>query len=355
MININDNLRHRKFTGVEKFHRAGYFGKRVKAATGETWDLKDYDFNGQAKDPLNYGVYSTGQHAVQTAATFFVVAPEATLYMLPSTKGYFSGDDVTYQSGFFDDSVDVIESEGITEQFTSMLCSRHRKFFNDLKAWYAKHPEFKPFFCAGNDGDERVSGILDLEEVFGCAAYTLMVSGEVVPASYSSTSPAVDFSGPTMIPINPKATKPSDNGHGGNAGTSFSTPWLCGMAALVDDFFLDVKGSVLTRDSMYKFFKDHCKDIGAKGKDDKCGWGAVILPDPRDIDISKYETVKEMEKMKFADEQAFSKWAIDAIKFCSENGLMMGKAENKFCPADHLTREEAAVMMMRLVNFMKKS
>ena len=30
----------RKFTGVDRFHNAGYFGERVTAATGENWSIK---------------------------------------------------------------------------------------------------------------------------------------------------------------------------------------------------------------------------------------------------------------------------------------------------------------------------
>lgn len=283
---LNDNNRHRKYTGVDKFHAAGYYGERVKAASGESWNMK-YDTVGQVHDPLGIAdVNYSGTHAVHTCCTFFQVAPKAQLYMLESTGGRYYGNG-SYENKFLNKSVDVIEKENITNMFISLITNNNTNWLNDMKKWLQDHPEFKQFWAAGNDDTDTFNPIMVVDEIFGVAAYTLMVSGDVVPAGYSSVSEYVDFSAPSMIYTSPEATKSTDSG-GSHAGTSFSTPWLCGMSCLVDDFFIDKTGKPLTQKGMYQFFKDNTTDLKDEGFDSKTGWGAVRLPSPEKIVISNY-------------------------------------------------------------------
>lgn len=285
-ILLNDNNRHRKYTGVDKFHAAGYYGERVKAASGESWNMK-YDPEGQVHDPLGIADKSySGTHAVYTCCTFFQVAPKTQLYMLESTGGKYYGNG-SYENKFLSKSVDIIEKENITNMFTSLTTNNNTNWLNDMKKWLQDHPEFKQFWAAGNDDTDTFNPIMVIDEVFGVAAYTLMVSGEVVPAGYSSMSEYVDFSAPSMIYTYPEATKSTDSGCS-HSGTSFSTPWLCGMACLVDDFFIDKTGKPLTQKGMYQFFKDNTTDLKDEGFDTKTGWGAVRLPELSQIVISDY-------------------------------------------------------------------
>ena len=70
----------RRFTGVDRFHNAGYFGERVTAATGENWSIKNYNPDDLVLIPFGdgdgWGNFSGG-HGSKTAATFFQVAPRA--------------------------------------------------------------------------------------------------------------------------------------------------------------------------------------------------------------------------------------------------------------------------------------
>lgn len=285
-ILLNDNNRHRKYTGVDKFHAAGYYGERVKAASGENWNMK-FDNPEQVHDPLNLASKSySDTHAVDTCCAFFQVAPKAQLYMLESTSGHYYGNG-TYKSKFFDKSVDVIEKENITAMYISLESNNSTNWLNDMSKWLRAHPEFKQFWSAGNEDNESFNPIMVVDETFGVAAYTLMVNGKVVPAGYSSVSKYVDFSAPSMIYTNPEATKSTDSG-APRSGTSFSAPWLCGMACLVDDFFIDKTGKPLTQKAMYQFFEDNCTDLQDEGFDSKTGWGAVRLPEPSEIVISNY-------------------------------------------------------------------
>ena len=361
---LTDNDRHRKYTGVDKFHKAGYFGERVNASTGETWTISKYNPGGLVRDPLGIGV-SEG-HPIDTAATFFQVAPKATLYMLYASNGRYGTD---YESKFLQDSAEIIEKENITNMFTSLATIRHKQWFTDLGIWMDNHPYFKWFWSAGNDSTSKYNPIMEVLQMFGVAAYTLMASGEVIPAHYSSISPYVDFAAPSMIRTNINATDPADSGVP-SSGTSFSAPWLCGMMTLVDDFFIDKCGGPLTREAMEQFMRDNCKDMNDPGFDTKTGWGAVILPDPKSIDIDKYWKIgrpntnpvtpipdipEEVIKMlidKYADRDKISAWAAEGVEWAVKNGIMTGVGGNKLAPDANLTREQMCVMLQRFAKLL---
>lgn len=286
VVLLDDNKRHRKYTGVEKFHAAGYYGAGIVAASGEAWSLKSYNPDDQCFDPFGEG-FGTG-HSMNTAATFFQVAPKAHLYML-STSSLLSSTPGRSYDKFVTKSIPLIKEKHITAMFNSFT-----KQYNDetkeaiVNSLKEVEDYFKCFFAMGNDSTKDYNKITDIEEIFGVSAYTIMVSGQVVPAGYSSESETTDFAAPSMIYTNTTATKPSDGG-GPNAGTSFSAPWLCGMCCLLDEFFIDKTGKPLSREMTYQFFKDHVKDLGDPGFDKKNGYGAVILPDPSEIDVEKYQ------------------------------------------------------------------
>lgn len=58
---------------------------------------------------------------------------------------------------------------------------------------------------------------------------------------------------------------------------------------------------------------------------------------------------KVANKTKFKDEAKMSSWAIDSIKKASDAGVMNGDADGNFRPKDNLTREEAAVIVAKLL------
>ena len=357
---LRDDDRHRIATGVKKFHDAGYYGERVIAASGESWALSQYNPGDLVYDPLGIGGEPGGDpHSIHTASTFFQVAPKAKLYMLYSSDGIWRGDG-TYESKFLNKSTEIIEKVGITNMFVSLnFGTRHEEFFTDLATWMNRNPNFKFFWAAGNDSNKKSNAIMEVQEVIGVAAYTLMVDGTMNPAYYSSLSENVDFSAPSMIYTNINATKPTDSGYP-NSGTSFSTPWLCGMSCLVDDFFLDKKGAPLTNAGMTQFFKDHCIDLRDPGFDTKTGWGAVVLPDPAEIDVEKYFAIgrdvspkpdeggNDMLLDKYDDKDKVSTWAKEAVEWALETKILQGTSETTISPGDVVTREMMCVFMKRL-------
>ena len=65
------------------------------------------------------------------------------------------------------------------------------------------------------------------------------------------------------------------------------------------------------------------------------------------IAYKKEET--KVNKTKFKDESKMSSWAIASIKEVSDAGIMNGDTDGNFRPKDTLTREEAAVIVARLL------
>lgn len=343
---LDSNAWLRRVTGVDRFHAAGYFGSRVMAGTGEKVNTEVYSAGGRIIPVLGDG---TSEHAVQTAAVFFQVAPEATLYSF-STNTSLAGGQKHWD--FFSDCVPVIDGKRISNVFFSRV-ENDKTAREKHAAVLAARPWLKEFWAAGNDGAEGYSKLLQVEDAIGVGAAEVLRSSKVIggprvyPAGYTSQTELVDFAAPGNPGVNIRATSQSDSAQI-LAGTSFAAPWLCAMACLVDDFFLDRTGQALSRAAMVRFFKDHCQDIGADGKDDRAGFGLVVLPEPEEIDIEKYVEVRKME---FADKDRISTWAKDAVAYCVSRGFMQGKGEN-FDPKAPITREEFCVVLQRVMEAM---
>lgn len=350
-ILLDDNKQERDYTGVSKFHAAGYFGERVVAASGESWALEAYNPGGRVLDPLGIGT-DNDTHAINTAATFFQVAPKARLFMLPATKGVFYSDG-SYSSEFLDKSAALIEQYNVTNMFVSKSASAHKQFFNDLSAWLRGHGDFKYFFAAGNYDTEKYNEIIEIDEITGVAAYHINADGAAIQAGYSSESEYVDFAAPSSIYLNIHAKSPKDSKGLPKTGTSFAAPWLCGMAVLVDDYFIDKTGKPLSRDAMLRFFKDYSYDIYAEGFDNKTGYGAVRLPDPAEIDIVKYADCPPVEEPDKPVIPPVEDWAKADIEWAVQNGILFGDGNGNYQLDRACTRREMVAFLHRLYKLIK--
>lgn len=279
----NDVQTSRNFaaTGVDKFHAAGYYGERVIAASGETWDWEEGDGDGCYLNPFGYP--DGTNHGGITANVFHTVAPKAKLVMV-STSGRYGSNG--YSTDLMSKGFPYFEENGVTCMTTSLSVSHNSKpFYSDLDAWMEKLPCFVPCWAAGNDGEGKATKI-GREKcspdvvIVGAAMSGNNGKWRVTAFSSSLTDQwVVDFCAPGYV--------------NGSSGTSVATPYLCGMIALVNDFFIDKTGRPLTRDAMIQFLKDCCVDIEDEGPDYRSGYGMPCLPDPADIDIWKYQTKDE--------------------------------------------------------------
>lgn len=263
MLKENDYLRD--YLGVSAWHKAGYTGGRVKIASAE-----------------DFASGKPGTHVYDTYFAAKEIAPLAAYTYVPFLHG----------NGKTDAEVLADAKDNLTDTqvlFSALNCSG----FEGVDAMFASLPELSVLWAAGNDSTNSAFTWIEYESVWGVGAvnvgYDTTVNGKptptskiiVTPENYSSESKHVDFCSATIY---------SESGR--LRGTSFATPVLAGMCALVQDFFMDKIGRFLNRQEMYDFLKENCVDVADTGKDSKTGWGFVRLPDPYTVDYRRYDMAK---------------------------------------------------------------
>lgn len=273
MVSKNDYIR--EWLGVDVWHKKGYTGKRGLTLTGE---------------PI-----PGGSHAQATLATFKEIAPDREVRYKMFT------DTPTQAHGF----IDYVKECGADCMYIS-LSNQSSTDGDQVEDYFdACWPErFSLFLSAGNDGYATYNKMIEREKAYGVGAVELRWSVSygngkpapgaqmlVMPASYTSVDDDVDFAGIAAIYV-------SENGQPMN-GTSFSGPVLCGMVALINDFFIDKTGKPLKHEAMYQFLKDHCYDVDNNGKDKHTGYGVPRLPDPDTIDIWKYQDLTDTKQEEY--------------------------------------------------------
>ena len=256
MNNKNDYIRH--FLGVDKWHEKGYTGKRGLTLTAE---------NGKT------------EHSKKTLAAFKEIAPDREVIYQPFYETQSQANDFCEQA----------LATGADTMYMSISSQGKITGADILDNNMPKYLSF--FAAAGNYGNEGFNTLTIPKTIYSVGACTLryskMVNGKPTEdaelllqiADYSSSSEYVDFSSITELYV--------DNGK--FDGTSCSTPVLCGMSALINDFFIDKIGRPLTSIEMYQFLIDCSYDIEIIGQDNLSGFGIPILPDPDTINISKYK------------------------------------------------------------------
>lgn len=252
---LPENDRFRDFLGVTRWHKAGYTGKRGLSVTGEN-------------------LHRGEQHAYETAFVFHEIAPDRELVYLgePNHKWVFVQDFEAVAQRMYDRKADT------------MFMSYEGRG-DGIDAATDKLMPFCSIDCsAGNQGTDTYTEMIDCKNVFGIGAYILMYpDNQISPAPYSAYADSVDYCAPTMLTVQYESGAKAPF-----AGTSCAAPVLAAMCSLINDFFIDKTGKPLSSEMMYQFLKDNSRDIGVKGKDNKCGWGAPILPPPDSIDIRRY-------------------------------------------------------------------
>ena len=246
---MNDTVKQQNdYCGVTAWHDAGFKGNGVVV-----WDME-----------------GLSDHGNGTRQRILDAAPEADVLNATNT--------ITTKGGvIISETVDYGVLKMSADQFinhykVSILsasksgngdtCGGKRLLYSGLKRKY----NLCLFNSAGNDGDSGVKGgTLPESEAIYVGAAMLYKGTELRMWQYSSIGDEkdeVDFSTFT----------------GGLNGTSFSTPYLAGMAALLRSRY------EMTQDEMYAYFKmvarpidtGHSKD----GYDLWSGYGIPILPDP---------------------------------------------------------------------------
>lgn len=273
MISKNDYIR--EWLGVDVWHKKGYTGKRGLTLTAEAI-------------PGN-------SHAQSTLAVFKEIAPDREVR-------YRMFSDTKLQAQSF---IDFVNECGADCMYMSLSSQTNTEGDSVEPMLNAVWPErFSMFVSAGNDGEATYNKIIDRDKCYGVGAVCLKWnkrygSGNpmpgatltLYPAGYTSEDDDVDFGG--ITDVYDKETGPAFN------GTSCAAPVLCGMVALVNDFFIDKTGKPLKHKVMYRFLKDNCYDVSEDGKDELTGYGVPRLPDPDTIDVWKYQDLTDEKQEEY--------------------------------------------------------
>lgn len=277
MISKNDYIR--EWLGVDVWHKKGYTGKRGLTLTAEP-------IPGES-------------HAQSTLAVFKEIAPDREV-----RHRMFS--DTKLQAWSFIDFVNECNADCMYMSLSSQTNTEGDSVEPMLNAMWPER--FSMFVSAGNDGRAKYNRIIDRNKCYGVGAVCIQWNKRygngnpmpgaklmIYPAVYTSEDDDVDFGGITDVYA--KEIGPAFD------GTSCAAPVLCGMVALVNDFFIDKTGKPLKHGAMYQFLKDNCYDVSEDGKDIMTGYGVPRLPDPDTIDIWKYQDLTDEVKEEVMIEQ----------------------------------------------------
>lgn len=277
------NRKEFDLSGITRWHELGYTGKGIRIANLEGTNPSLWFFNGKIKDPFG-NVSSVGRnyHGHQTADILHQVAPEADIYILSNSGRYGSK---TAEGKFIEESIPFMETEKIHLVNASLGGVDNPALNNRIKQAQSHGVTFVT--SAGNKAEKGAGGYARSGIWIAVGAVHLSGKGEILHAGYSSIDEEVDFVQFSNLYVHDARPGYEDRVFPVQ-GTSFSSPMLCGMLALVQQFFLERAGRTLYQDELYKFMQDNSIDLETEGHDHKTGHGLFVLPEPESIDVWKY-------------------------------------------------------------------
>jgi hypothetical protein len=277
------NRKEFDLSGITTWHELGYTGKGIRIANLEGTDPTLPFFNGKIKDPFgNISGVGRNYHGHQTADILHQVAPDADIYIL-SSAGIYSKNKA--EGKFIEESIPFMESKQI-HLVNASLGGVDNPVLNE-RIEQAQEHGVTFVTSAGNKAEKGAGGYARSGVWIAVGAVHLSEKGEILHAGYSSIDEEVDFVQFSGLYVH-DARKGYEDRVFPVQGTSFSSPMLCGMLALVQQFFLERAGRTLKQDELYEFMQDNSIDLETEGHDHKTGHGLFVLPEPESIDVWKY-------------------------------------------------------------------
>ena len=261
------------FLGITAWHKAGYTGKGIKIMSDETVSKQKHP---DVISPIGFN--KKGGHGDDVMSHLKLVAPEAE-FIAYTFIGNFNS------RGYESECAEYIKKEGV-HIFTTSDLSPSVNQGKDIAMQDCIDKGCIFFSAVGNDGNKGVHGESKSEKYFAIGGVKPKFTGEykwnepiydwnnLSKASYSSVGPELDYVTITEIM--------------GVTGTSFCSPVFAGMVGLVQQFFIEKTGRILTRPQMEQFINDNLIDTDVEGFDIRTGHGLFRLPNPETIKISNY-------------------------------------------------------------------
>ena len=264
------NEKELEYLGVLNWHRQGFKGRNAVIASKEDTIRGIFNDLDAIRYEDNRGRFAL--HGTNVMDYIRQVAPEARKMTAESNGKTINN--ILYSEGM--DYLQKITPDILTTSEFSSSDYREPNF-----SLYKKLYDNGCFLlcAAGNEGSVGTEKLADgnMWKAIGACRYN---KGNPKRATYSSIGEELDY----MSFDNLYATWDNKK----HTGTSFASPLLAAMLALVQGFFFDKVGKKLTHEKLEEFIKDNCVDLEDKGRDNYTGYGLFILPDPKSIDIGKY-------------------------------------------------------------------
>ncbi|MBU8905411.1 S8 family peptidase [Desertibacillus haloalkaliphilus] len=361
---------------LPNFHNHGLTGEGVNISIVDTGiaQHEDLTISGGATfvfgtnsydDDNGHGTHVAGIVAANDNDIGIVgVAPEASIYALKSLNedglGYLS-DIIAAIDWSIDHNMDIINlSLGMQRESNALKNAVDKAYEKNILVVGA----------GGNDGNPQ--GIGDI------VAYPARYDSVIAVAatnqynrrgSFSATGPTVEVSAPG---VNILSTYLHNN-YVQLDGTSMAAPYVTGTLALLKQHYPDMDVSQLRKE-----LRENTLDLGEPGRDPWFGYGLIQLPEPIIPDDQTQDDSNPEEPLPedptIPDDQiqddpvpeepspdptvpkqqyfqdTIGHWANDAIHEVYERGWMKGTGGNLFSPKGKLTRAQAAVILVRVLN-----
>lgn len=264
---LSANEEKLEYLGIARFHDAGFKGQGISFASRETLT----------------------EHGRMVYDIMKMIAPEANLFY---AKEY---------SKDIDENIDIYT--------TSCFRASDNFAVNKKKAEELFNKGTLLVCAVGNEGEDTTA--LSKEPYWTSIGACNLTKGKPVKMYYSGIGDNLDFMSFTNM----------QTANGLFTGTSCATPMFAGMCVLVQSFFKMKIGRKLTNLELLKFIRDNCEDLKAEGFDTETGFGLFRLPDPKDIDVRKYE---EEDMVRYEKIEDVPEWGRESIKKALDVGVLKG-------------------------------
>jgi hypothetical protein len=297
-----DFARQIEFLNIKKYHEQGYKGQNITILNAE----------------------GAGDHQRMTSGVIHDYAPDATL-LESVISGRTSGDKVLETTVVingerldFEEAIDKYNIKVVTRSYSGSTSKVRLNYFKDIQ----KRKGVIFVNSAGNEG--TANGVWSKNDTaITVSACELRDNGQITMSYYGSKG-EVDF---TCFMAKGR-------------GTSAASPALASLIVLLLQKYGDFN---------QKECVEILKSISIKLpniEDYKQGWGLPILPL-----TDKLEILEKLrgENMNFKDVEQ-DRWSKNFIKICVDEGLLQGYPDGTFNPGASVTREELAVVLVRLLD-----
>lgn len=299
-----DFIRQIEFNNIKKYHEQGYKGQNITILNAE----------------------GSGDHREMTSGVIKDYVPDATL-LESVISGRTSGDKVLETTVVingerldFEEAIDKYNIKVVTRSYSGP--TSRLDYFKDIQ----KRKGVIFVNSAGNEGVNGVTGVWSKDDTaIAVGASYLTEKGEIKLHNYSARGDELDF-------VSFMAR---------GVGTSAASPALAAKVVLLLQRYGDFNQS-----ECVEILKSLCFKIPGLSKQEQ-GWGLPILPLMDKLEILEQLRGENMADFKDVEQD---RWSKNFIKICVNEGLLQGYPDGTFKPAGSVTREELAVVLVRLLD-----